>query len=43
MTIEVLGAILKFAILSLVQIFHDRGSGGFRSLEVCLNVFDENC
>jgi len=40
MAIEVLGSILQFTILSLVQIFYDGGSGRFGSLKVCLDVFD---
>jgi hypothetical protein len=41
-TVEILGSVLQFAIFSLVQIFHDGGSGRFGSLKMCLDVFDEN-
>ena len=40
--IEVLGAILQFAVDRLVQIFHDGHSGSFSSLEMRLDVFDED-
>ena len=41
MTVEVLDSILQFTVLSLVQIFHDDGSGRFGPLQVRLDVFDE--
>jgi hypothetical protein len=42
-TVEALGSMLQFAILGLVEIFHDGDTGGFRSLEMRFDVFDENC